>query len=134
MGWMNDHLHAFFFNIKNGKKNSGYSYTMYQIGGEGVDTDQYPILHTDRVCIENIDYKKHPKIGFVFDFGDNHQFMIEYKSTRKENKSDDFTPFPNLVDQRGVAPLQYPWTEDSREDFEMSEKELDQFLQIPSKK
>jgi hypothetical protein len=121
MGWMNDHLHAYFLSVQDGKKKTDYAYTMYEIGSEYVDNDQYPILHSNQVMVGNIDYKKHPKIGFVFDFGDNHQFFMEYKSKRKETKEDDFTPFPVLVDQRGVPMAQYPYIpEDIEEDEDLS--------------
>lgn len=48
------------------------------------------------------------KLGFIFDFGDGHEFRIEFKGVRplisKEHRED----FPKLIDQRGVGPEQYP--------------------------
>lgn len=107
MDWDNDHLHAFFFPRKE-LDGLRYWYNLYEIGSEGTDNDQYPILHTDEVFISSIDYKKNPKIGFVFDFGDDHRFMMEYKGTRKVATFDKKISFPRIIDQRGVGPEQYP--------------------------
>ncbi|OGY35214.1 MAG: hypothetical protein A3D99_00900 [Candidatus Andersenbacteria bacterium RIFCSPHIGHO2_12_FULL_45_11] len=107
MGWDNDHLHAFFFPEK---RNGGIWewYTSYEIGSAGVDNDQFPILHTDEVLVLSIDYSKHPRLGFVFDFGDDHRFVMEYKGLRDADKNEKKDNFPKVVDQRGVAPEQYP--------------------------
>jgi len=107
MDWNNDHLHAFFFPRKewDGLR---YWYNLCEIGSEGVDNDQYPTLHTDEVFVSSIDYKKHLKLGFVFDFGDDHRFMMELKGKRIANKQDKKADFPRTIDQRGVGPEQYP--------------------------
>lgn len=107
MEWDDDHLDAFFFQEKR-KDGIWQWYTKYEIGSDGVDNDQYPTLHTDEVFVSSIDYKKHPKLGFVFDFGDDHRFMMEYKGVRDINKNDKKENFPNVTDQRGVPPEQYP--------------------------
>ena len=107
MGWDNDHLSAFSFP----EKISGilrYWFTFYEIGSDGVDNDQYPTLHMEDVLVSSIDYKKHPKLGYVFDFGDGHRFLMEYKSTRPATKEDKRKTFPKIVDQRGIPPEQYP--------------------------
>jgi hypothetical protein len=107
MDWDNDHLHAYFFPRKewDGLR---YWYNLLEIGSEGVENDQYPILHTDEVLISSIDYSKNPKIGFVFDFGDDHRFMMEYKGMRTKEVSDKEKTFPKVVEQKGVGPEQYP--------------------------
>ena len=107
MGWNNDHLDAFFFPEK--RKGGVWEwYTTYEIGSDGADNDQFPILHTNEVIVSSIDYSKHPKLGFVFDFGDDHRFMMEYKGVRDADKNDKRGAFPKIIDQRGVAPKQYP--------------------------
>ena len=106
MGWDNDHLSAFFFPEKR-KDGIWRWYTLYEIGSDGVDNDQYPILHTDEVLVSSIDYDKHSKLGFVFDFGDDHRFMVGYKGVRDITKNDKKENFPNVTDQRGVPPEQY---------------------------
>lgn len=108
MGWNNDHLHAFFFGEKRGKVVFSHWYTPYEIGSEGMDNDQYPILHTNEVFVSSVDFSKHPKLGFVFDFGDDHRFMMEYKGMRDAHTIDTKESFPRVTDQRGVGPEQYP--------------------------
>lgn len=112
MLWNNDHLHAFFFPEIRGKTVFSHWYTPFEIGSSDVENDQFPILHTDEVLIGNIDYTKNPKLGFSFDFGDDHRFLVEFISKRKSTKKDDKDIFPKLIDQRGVSPEQYPDYED----------------------
>jgi hypothetical protein len=108
MNWWNDHAHAYFFGEKHGKVIFSHWYTLFEIGSSGLEHDQYPIIHTDEVLVSSIDYEKQPKLGFVFDFGDDHRFLMEYKGSRLPVKQDDWNAFPRLTDQRGVAPEQYP--------------------------
>ena len=107
MDWDNDHLHSFFFPNKefDGLR---YWYSLYEIGSDGVENEQYPILCTDEVLVSAIDYGKNPKLGFVFDFGDDHRFMMEFKGTRILKKNERKENFPKIIDQRGVGPEQYP--------------------------
>lgn len=107
MGWDNDHLHAFFFPRKE-SDGLRYWYNLFEIGSDGVDNDQYPILHSNEVLVSSLVYLKHPKIGFVFDFGDDHRFMMEYKGMRKASGIDEKISFPRITDQQGVGPEQYP--------------------------
>ena len=107
MGWDNDHLDAFFFPEK--KADGIWEwYTSYEIGSDGVDNDQYPILHTEEVLVASIDYRKHPKIGFAFDFGDDHRFLMEYKGVRTAGAKEKRENFPKVVGERGIPPEQYP--------------------------
>ena len=106
MGWDNDHLDAFFFPEK--KEDGIWEwYTLYEIGSDGVDNDQYPILHTEDVFVASIDYRKHPKIGFAFDFGDDHRFLMEYKGARTTGAKEKRGDLPKVVDERGTPPEQY---------------------------
>lgn len=63
---------------------------------------------TNQIHIADIDYAKHPKLKFTFDFGDGHEFDVELKSRRDFEKTDQGVRFPHAVDQRGIAPEQYP--------------------------
>ena len=108
MDWDNDHLHAFWFPEIKGKSILSYWYTLYSIGSEGYSNDQFPELYDFDVPIASIDYSKNPKLGFAFDFGDDHRFLMEYKSVRPADKKDTRDNFPKLIDQRGVGPEQYP--------------------------
>lgn len=106
MGWDNDHLHAFFFKAKEGRGVS-YWYNSFEIGSPFLEDDQHPTLHTNEILVASIDYTKHQKMGFVFDFGDNHRFFMEYKNVRGVNEDEDIVDFPKVIDQRGVPPVQY---------------------------
>lgn len=108
MGWYNDHLHSFFFGDKGGKAGSSYWYTSYEICCAVSEDCEFPKLHGDKVLVASIDYSKNPRLGFVFDFGDDHRFMMEYKGFREADKNDIRGDFPKLTDQRGIAPEQYP--------------------------
>ena len=108
MDWGNDHLHAFWFPEVRGKAVFSHWYTPYAIGSEGYENDQFPDLCDKEVLIGSIDYSKHPKLGFAFDFGDDHRFLLEYKAIRPADKKESRDYFPRLIDQRGVGPEQYP--------------------------
>jgi len=107
MNWDNDHLHAFWFPEIRGKSVFSHWYTPYSIGSEGYDNDQFPELCDSEVMIGSIDYSRHKKLGFCFDFGDDHRFLMEYKSIRIADKNDYRNLFPKLIDQKGVGPEQY---------------------------
>lgn len=107
MNWDNDHLHAFWFPEVRGKSIFSHWYTSFSIGSEGYDNDQFPTLCDFDVPVASIDYVKHPKLGFSFDFGDDHRFLMMYKSVRPAEKNDYRNNFPKLIDQRGVGPEQY---------------------------
>jgi len=107
MEWDNDHMHGFSMKKVFGKNQNPYSrFSMYSPGWED---DPHPTYKTDEVKIADINYKKNPQLYFVFDFGDGHEFNIELKKIEENMKIKDFEePLPTCVDQRGVAPIQYP--------------------------
>lgn len=107
MGWANDHMHGFFIPEGRGKMKY-YAYTENGIYAPGMDDDPFPTFKSDQIRIANIDYKKYPKLGFVFDFGDGHRFDIEWKETRNDKIAHNDEDMPRLIDQRGVGPEQYP--------------------------
>lgn len=114
MGWDNDHMHGFSMKKVNGKTQMRYTdFTMYAPGWED---DPHPTFKTDEVKIADVDYQKHPKWGFIFDFGDGHEFDIELiKIDTKVNPKDFDEPLPTCIDQRGVAPVQYPPCDEDEE-------------------
>lgn len=106
MRWQNDHLHGFSLPNPHAKHEMEMSpYTFYSPHAED---DQYPTFKTDEIMICDIDYKKNPKLTYMFDFGDGHLFDVEPKGRRPIVKGERTKDFPRLVDQRGVAPEQYP--------------------------
>lgn len=107
MGWDNDHMHGFSMKQVNGKPEQRY--TQFSMYAPGWEDDPHPTFKTDQIRIADINYQKHPKWGFVFDFGDGHEFDIELKKINDKAKKRDFDePLPTCIDQRGVGPLQYP--------------------------
>lgn len=115
MGWDNDHMHS--FSIKKVSGEPQHPYTPFSIYAPGWEDDPHPTYKTNQVRIADVDYKKHPKWGFVFDFGAGHEFDIELKKIDQKVKVKDFgEPLPTCIDQRGVAPIQYPDYEENYED------------------
>ena len=57
---------------------------------------------------------------FEFDFGDGHIFELQFKGMRELQKGETIRSLPQVLDQRGVAPEQYPPLE---EEFEHEEHE-----------
>jgi len=105
MDWENDHMHGFSLMKVNGKAQQPY--TEFSIYAPGWEDDQYPSFKTDKIMICQLDYAKHPKLNFVFDFGDGFEFFIIFKGQRKARQKELQQEFPMLVDQRGVSPPQY---------------------------
>lgn len=103
MEWDNDHLHAYHF---------GDWYSGHGIYSPHIEDESWPTLKTSDVPIASIDFSKNKKMYFVFDFGDDHRFHLEFVSTRLAEKKDDMDVFPKLVDIRGVGPEQYPALEE----------------------
>lgn len=107
MDWQNDHMHG--FNLRDPEKKQWYFFdSRYTFYAPGWEDDPHPTYKSDQIRINDIDYAKNPKLRFLFDYGDGHEFEIEFKSSRKKTKADSRVEFPLLVDQRGVAPNQYP--------------------------
>lgn len=113
MGWVEDHLHGFWFPDR--RRNRIYS--DYGIYDENMEDDPFKKLKTQDIPISQIDWERYPVLGFVFDFGDGHEFDIRIKSIREQTKQDGIKSLPILIDQRGVAPEQYPDCEEDAEDI-----------------
>lgn len=114
MDWENDHMHGFSFPFKRGKLTEWYvsPYTIYAPGWED---DPFPTYKSDQIKVGEIDFTKYPKIRFTFDYGDNHEFDLLYKGLSKLSKEISLRDLPMIVDQRGVAPEQYPALEEDNE-------------------
>lgn len=104
MCWENGHLHCFsFFNPE--RKIYDYTYSI-DISAEDCEdmNDPFPKFKTCDVLICNIDFSKAKKMHFTFDFGDDHEFEVEFKCMRKAKKGETLRTLPHTVDQRGIAP------------------------------
>lgn len=104
MDWVEDHLHGFWFPDE--RRNRIYG--MYGMYHEHMEDDPHPIFKTQDIPISQIDWRKYPTMGFVFDFGDGHEFDITLKQSSVETSKAKRRPVARLIDQRGVAPEQYP--------------------------
>jgi len=104
MDWVEDHLHGFWFPDERRNRIFG-SYGMFH---EEMEDDPHPTFKTKDVPISQVDWEKYPVLGFVFDFGDSHEFDIALKQSCTEASNTKRRPLPLLIDQRGVAPEQYP--------------------------
>jgi len=107
MGWLNDHCHGFDLpeHDSNNKRSFPMKYTFYN---DGWEDDPHPTFKSNQIRICDIDYKKNPKLRFMFDFGDGHEFDIELKRSRDMTAKESKKHFPQIIDQRGTAPKQYP--------------------------
>lgn len=116
MGWDNDHMHG--FSMKKVEGVPQHRYSQFSMYAPGWEDDPYPTFKTDQIKIADINYSMHPKWNFVFDFGDGHEFDIELKKIDEKAQEKDFDEsLPTCIDQRGVAPIQYPAFEKDEENF-----------------
>lgn len=106
MGWDNDHMHGFSFPEK--QKKGYFYYTPFTFFADGWEDDPYPTYKSNQILICNIDYDTHPKLRFEFDFGDSHMFEVHFTEMRELQKGESIRTLPKVLDQRGVAPEQYP--------------------------
>ena len=108
MNWDNDHMHGFEFPKVRKKPAPFFIGSAISFFAPGWEDDPHPTYKSDEIRICDMDYTKQPKLKFMFDFGDGHEFDIAFGGTRSINKKEKERDFPRMVDQRGVAPEQYP--------------------------
>lgn len=107
MNWDNDHMHG--YSMKHVNNKPQLRYTPFSMYAPGWEDDPHPTFKTDQIRIRDINYQKHPRWGFIFDFGDGHEFDIKLKKINDKATKRDFDEhLPTCIDQRGVAPIQYP--------------------------
>ncbi len=107
MGWEDDHMHGFEF-PGHDKPDPLLTGSSIEFFAPGWDDDPHPTFKTDDIKIRDVDYVKHPKLNFIFDYGDGHMFNIIFKGARNIKRKEKVSGFPRVIDQRGVAPEQYP--------------------------
>ncbi|MBI5413053.1 hypothetical protein HZA42_01730 [Candidatus Peregrinibacteria bacterium] len=108
MGWDNDHMHGFEIPEQQRKPDPFLTKSSNAFFAPGWEDDPHPTFKTDEICIRDIDYGKLPKLDFIFDFGDEHRFYIEFEGNREPERKEKKADFPRVIDQRGVGPKQYP--------------------------
>ena len=117
MDWDNDHMHGFSFPEKH--KRGYFYYTPFTFFADGWEDDPYPTYKSNQILICNINYDIYPKLRFEFDFGDSHMFEVQFKGMRELQKGETIKSLPRILDQRGVAPEQYPPLEEHYDDEEL---------------
>lgn len=108
MGWDNDHMHGFEIPKQKRKPDLFFTESSLAFFATGWEDDSHPTFKTDEISISDIGYEKLPKLHFTFDFGDSHEFNIEFKGMRDANEKEKIGDFPKVIDQCGVGPEQYP--------------------------
>lgn len=104
MEWDEDHLHGFW--LPDARRNRFFG--DYGIYHKDAEDEPFTKFKTTDIPVSQIDWSHHPILGLVFDFGAGHEFDITLKMRRPFKKSDKMNEFPRLIDQRGIAPEQYP--------------------------
>ncbi len=108
MDWENDHMHGFDLPEKNKKPDPYFTGSSISFFAPYWEDDPHPTFKTDEIRICDFNYKKLFKLHFMFDFGDGHEFDVEFKGVRNIKKKENDYDFPKIIDQRGVGPEQYP--------------------------
>ena len=112
MNWDNDHMHGFEFLEKSRQPDPFVTGSSPAFFAPGWEDDPHPFYKTNEIRICDIDYTKRPKLEFTFDYGDGHLFSIDYKNNRSIGKNEKINLFPRVIDQRSIAPEQYPEIEE----------------------
>ena len=108
MGWDNGHLHAFRL-ARHGARARGLRRGFEITTDTGGESDaRHPQYMTNGVLVSHVDHWRYPLMHFEFDFGDGHEFAVAFMGIRPLAKGERASGYPRLVDQRGVAPEQYP--------------------------
>ena len=111
MGWKYDHMHGFTVPglVKEAKEDIDFDLTTtLSFFQRHWEDDPFPVFKSHQIKIHQLDYKNHPMLEFTFDYGDGHRFKVVFNHQRTKTKIDFYEKFPQVVDQRGVAPKQYP--------------------------
>lgn len=107
MNWDNDHMHG--FSLKKLYEKPLSRYSEFSLYAPGWEDDPYPTFKTNKIKVADINWQKYPKWNFVFDFGASHEFDVELRKIETKLTNEDFEEsLPMCIDQRGVAPCQYP--------------------------
>jgi hypothetical protein len=94
-----DHCFGFFDNLKN-IYDSQEGYELFNDIGE--ETEYKSVKKTK---IENVFKFPGKKMCFMFDYGDDWRFIVEFKN---DDTVTNIKSFPKLLESKGKAPEQYP--------------------------
>lgn len=110
MGFAYDHMHGFTFPGVEMKRKGGFSFerTLLEFFAPHWEDDPFPTYKSNQIKIGQVNYKKHPQLNFVFDFGDGHRFNIQYKDKGIKDSVVGVKKFPAVIGGKGTGPEQYP--------------------------
>lgn len=111
MGWQNDHMHRFSIPGISKPRSGKFDFeaeTKLEFFAPGWQDDPFPTYKSNQIKICHIDYANHPKLDFIFDFGDCHEFEIIFKGVRDFFGPDELVKFPYISRYNGIPPEQYP--------------------------
>lgn len=71
-------------------------------------TDPKPKLPATSVKVESLDLKPEQKFLYLFDYGDEWHFEVEFLKNGHSEKAH----YPRIIDSKGAAPEQYQLNEE----------------------
>ncbi|MCU0652961.1 MAG: plasmid pRiA4b ORF-3 family protein [Candidatus Pacebacteria bacterium] len=111
MGWRYDHMHGFTLPGISKPRSGKFEFesaTELEFFAPGWEDDPFPTYKSSQIKICHIDYAKHPRLDFIFDFGECHEFEITFKGVRDYCGPDEKVKFPYVSHYNGIPPVQYP--------------------------
>ena len=100
--WDDPHLYSFFLDNKPYSRNRQLEYSCSD--HLNIDTD-FDDPNSTNIKLKELNLKNKQKFLFVFDFGDDHHFEIEVEDFGEAKKG---KKYPNILEETGIAPEQYP--------------------------
>ncbi len=99
-----DHCYGFYSKIKGRCYDSEEKYELFADLDDVEPTNAKSVMHTTTNQVKAFSKKKGSML-FLFDYGDNWEFIIEVKDFGTEKKE---IKYPHLISSKGEAPEQYP--------------------------
>jgi hypothetical protein len=100
--WDADHLYSFFLSCKRWDRDTEYALMDDDFRA---DYDLPLSRDTRKAKIRGLQLEVGSRMLYLFDYGDNHEFIVELVSKGKQAVNNEL---PAIIDQRGRSPEQYP--------------------------
>ncbi|TAN75827.1 MAG: hypothetical protein EPN20_02390 [Magnetospirillum sp.] len=116
VGWFFDHAYGFYDALGYHIHDSTVRYELFaDMGDDGFRDDGPPAKSVKRTKVGQVFTAPGDKWQFVFDYGDDHRFIIEVLNFGEVETG---VKYPRVVASKGKAPLQYPPEDDEDYDEE----------------
>jgi hypothetical protein len=102
-----DHPYGFYSLLKGNILRSPVKYELFADMAETRDDSEAGSVERTRIC--DVFRKTRRKMTFLFDYGDNWEFLVELIG---QNAKERGVKYPRVVKKAGRAPKQYPQEED----------------------